>query len=142
MVISALAGLMAGCSALQKVIEKPTVRVQEVTFHAVSLREGRLDSRMLIHNPNGFSLPINKLSYSLKLNGSEFVNSTLSFDRSIPANGAVELQVPIHFQYGNLLQGLSSILQQRTINFQLAGRLDLGLIEVPFSRSGEFALKR
>lgn len=136
-----VAGIMASCSVLQQAIEKPTVHVKEVRYQPVSLKEGRLDSRMQIRNPNGFALPLRNLTYHLKLNGRVFANSKLKFDKDIPAKGMIELKVPISFQYGELLQGISSIIQHRDIQFQLAGKLDLGLIEIPFSKTGEFALK-
>jgi LEA14-like dessication related protein len=137
-----LASIIASCSVLQKAIEKPKVHVEEVSFHPVSLKEGRLDSRMQISNPNGFALPVRNLTYHLKLNDRELVNSELAFDKNIPAKGALEIHVPIHFQYGELLNGISSILQHRNIRFQLAGELDLGLVKIPFSKTGEFVLKQ
>lgn len=136
-----VAAIMASCSVLEKAIEKPTVHVQEVKYHPISLREGRLDSRMQIRNPNSFALPLRNLTYHLKLNGRVFANSKLAFDKDLPAKGMIELKVPIHFQYGELLQGLSSIIQHRDIQFQLEGKLNLGLVEIPFSKTGNFALK-
>ena len=136
-----LAGFMAACSVLQNAIEKPTVHVEEVKYQPVSLKEGRLDSRMQISNPNSFALPLRNLTYNLKLNGRVFVNSKLAFDKDIPAKGMIELHVPIQFQYGELLHGISSVIMHRDIRFQLAGKLDLGLVTVPFSKTGEFALK-
>ena len=136
-----LAGTISSCSVLQGAIQKPAVRVEEVKFHSVSRREGRLDSRMQISNPNGFSLPVRNLAYSLKLNDRELVNSQLSFDKSIPAHGTIEIQVPIRFSYGELLNGITSIFQQGNIKFQLAGEIDFRLVKIPFSKTGEFALK-
>jgi LEA14-like dessication related protein len=133
---------VSACSVLQQAIEKPKVHVESVAFHPVSLKEGRLDSRMQIHNPNSFSLPLRKLAYQLKLNGREFVNSTLSFDKDIPAKGTIALQVPIHFHYGELLHGLSSIFERHDIQFQLSGKMDFGVVTIPFSKTGEFALRR
>ena len=140
-IIVLIANLMVACNVVQQAIEKPTVHVREVKYQSVSLREGRLDSRMQIRNPNSFSLPLRNLTYSLKLNGRVFANSKLTFDKDIPAKGMIELHVPIHFQYGELLHGIASIIRQHDIRFQLAGKLDLGLIEIPFSKSGAFALK-
>lgn len=135
-----LAGALS-CSVLQKAIQQPTVRVEEVSYHPISLREGRLDSRLQVSNPNHFALPLRTLSYRLKLNGRVFADSKLSFDKDIPAQGTLELHVPIHFQYSGLLQGISSLLTQQDIHFQIEGKLDLGLLEIPFSKSGEFALR-
>lgn len=136
-----VAASLASCNVLQKVVERPAVHVESVKYHSVSLREGRLDSRVQIRNPNSFALPLRTLAYQLKLNGRVFANSKLSFDKDVPAQGMIELHVPIHFQYGELLHGISSILRRHDIQFQITGKLDLGLIEVPFSKTGEFALR-
>ena len=135
-----LVAVVSSCAVLQGVIEKPTVRVEEVNYHSVSLKQGRLDSRMQIFNPNRFSLPVRELTYSLRLNDRELVNSKLTFDKSIPGNGSIEIQVPININYALLLNGISSIFQRGNVKFQLAGQIDLGLVKVPFSKTGEFAL--
>jgi len=137
-----LLACVLSCSVLQNAIQRPTVQVENVSYHPVSLREGRLDSRLRISNPNHFALPLRTVTYRLKLNGRVFADSKLSFSKDIPAQGTLELQVPIHFRYDELLQGLSSLLVQHDIRFQIAGKLDLGLLEIPFSKSGEFALQR
>lgn len=142
LVLALLVFLTAACSVLQQVVEKPTVHVKEVKYHSVSFKEGRLDSNMQISNPNRFSLPLRNLTYHLKLNDREFANSALSFDKNIPAQGTMELHVPIQFRYAELLNGIASFLQRQNVKFQIAGELDFGVVKIPFSKSGEFALKR
>ena len=136
-----LAGMVSSCEVIQQAIEKPTVHVKEVKYHSVSRKEGQIDSRMQISNPNSFSLPLRNMTYNLKLNDRVFADSKLAFDKDIPAKGMIELNIPIRFQYGELLHGISSIIAHQHIKFRLEGKLDLGLIEIPFSKTGEFALK-
>lgn len=103
---------------------------------------GQLVLRMQVHNPNGFSLPIHNLTYTLRLNELHLITSQLSFDKTISANGMVELQVPVQFQYGELLNSVCSILEHHKVKFQFTGKLDLGLLTIPFSKSGEFVFTR
>lgn len=132
--------LMASCSVIQQAIEKPTVHVKEVKYQPINLQEGRLDSRLLISNPNGFALPLRTMTYQLILNGHEFAESRLSFDRNIPAKGSIEIAVPIHIAYGGLLDGITSVLMHREMTFQLRGTLDLRLVQAHFSKTGKFTL--
>jgi LEA14-like dessication related protein len=135
------AGGAVSCAVIQQVVEKPTVEVEAVTFHALSLSEGRLDSRLQIHNPNGFALPVRALSYRLKINGHQLLDSELAFDKQIPARGSLSLQLPMRFHYREALDGIGSVLQQHRIRFQLLGELDLQLVRIPFSKSGELTLR-
>ena len=135
-----LAGMMAACNTIQNAIVEPNVHVKSVQYHAVSLNEGQLDAHLQLSNPNSFALPLRNMTYSLKLNERVFANSQLAFDKDLPAKGMLELDVPIRFQYGELLHGLASVITRQDVKFQLEGRLDLGLISIPFSKTGEFAL--
>lgn len=130
-----------GCAVLKQVVKKPTMKVQSVRFHSQGLREGRLDSRLHVYNPNGFALPVRNLSYRLSINGHQLAQGELSFNKTIPARGSLELSLPVRFQYQQVLSGLKSILQQRQSNYQLAGELDLDLIHIPFSKSGQLTLR-
>jgi len=136
-----VAGITISCEVVEQAIEKPTVYVKEVKYHPISLKEGQLDSQMQISNPNSFALPLRNMTYDLKLNDRLFANSKLAFDKNIPAKGMIELHVPIRFEYGELLHGISSIITHQDIKFRLEGKIDLGLIEIPFSKTGEFSLK-
>ena len=129
------------CSTLGDFVQKPTMQFQDVKYRSVSVKEGVLDSRVQINNPNAFSLPVRNIVYSLKINERELANSSMTFDKSIPANGSIQLQFPVHFLYGELLNSISSLLQNRTVNFQLGGEVDFGVIKIPFSKSGSFALR-
>lgn len=136
-----LAIASTGCAVLQQVMKKPSVQVQSVSFHSQGLREGRLDSRLQVYNPNGFSMPVHSLSYRLSINGHQLAQGKLSLDKKIPARGSVELRLPVHFQYQQVINGIDSILQQRKVSYQLAGKLDLQLLQIPFSKSGQLALR-
>jgi LEA14-like dessication related protein len=134
-----LLSLLGACSALQGLVEKPTVQVQQVQYRNISLEEGRLDSKMRLYNPNSFKIPLREVRYTLHLNDRSILTSKLAFDKTIPANGSVDIQVPIQFRYRDVLNGLASILQQRRIRFQISGDIDFGVIVIPFSKTGEFA---
>lgn len=138
-----LAAMLAvSCSVLERAVEKPTVSVDSVRFQSVSLNEGRLDSQLQVYNPNAFALPTRKVTYHLKLNGRNIISSELALDKNIPARGTVALLVPIRFHYSEVLQGIASIFQQGKIQYQLSGDVDVGFMNIPFSRSGEFVPQR
>lgn len=136
---SILFGLTA-CQLLQEHVKEPQVAFQSVAFKPISLQEGRLDSIVEITNPNAFKLPVRSMLYRLNLNEREFASSTLSLDKSIPANGSIQVQLPITLKYAELIGGVTDVLQRKRIRFQLAGEVDFGLLTVPYSKTGEFKL--
>ncbi|MEJ2361052.1 MAG: LEA type 2 family protein [Gammaproteobacteria bacterium] len=138
--LALLAVMPVSCAMLQQVVKKPTVQVQKVAFHSLNMREGQLDSHLQISNPNAFALPVRELTYQLKLNGHALVEGKLKFDKQIPARGMLYLALPLRFQYQQVINGLDSILQQHQINFQLTGEVNLDLVHIPFSKSGQFKL--
>lgn len=133
--------ISGGCSVLEQSVQKPTVTVTQVTFKQASLQEGILDARIQISNPNNFSLPVKGITYRLKLNEREFANSSMTLESKLPAQGSVQASVPITFRYVELIEGLGQLLSRQRIHFQLGGEADLGLISVPYSKSGEFDLR-
>lgn len=141
LLVGLLTTAATGCAVLQQVVKKPSVQVQSVSFHSQGLREGKLDSRLQVTNPNGFSLPVRTLSYRLRVNGHQLVEGKLSFDKNIPAHGSLVLNLPVRFQYQQVLNGLTSILQRRQASYQLAGELNLDLVQIPFSKSGQVNLE-
>lgn len=141
-VLLMLIPVIASCSVIQQAIEKPAVHVQEVKYQPVNIKEGRLDSRLRISNPNGFALPLRTMTYQLTLNGQEFAETRLSLDKNIPAKGAIEIAVPIRIEYGGLVNGLTSVLMHREMAFQLRGTLDLRLVQAHFTKTGKFVLRR
>ena len=133
--------LLGGCAALEQSVQKPTVSVTSAQFKQVTLQEGLLDARIQISNPNSFSLPVKGIVYRLVLNNREFANSTMSFDRKIPAKGSIQAALPIRFRYVELIEGISQILTRQHVTFQLTGDVDVGLFSVPYSKTGEFDLR-
>lgn len=136
-----LAGMTGSCSLLEQAVQKPTLQVADVSYHAVSFQKGRLDSHLRIHNPNGFALPIRNVTYSLKLNERQVVSSNLAVEKKIPADGTIEILVPVHFRYSDVMNSISDLVHLQQVRFQFAGTLDIGLLTIPFSKRGAFALK-
>ena len=136
---SILFGLTA-CQVLQQHLKEPQIAFQSVAFQPISLQEGRLDSTVKITNPNAFKLPVRSMLYRLTLNEREFASNTLSLDESIPANGSVQVKLPITLKYAELIGGVTNALQNKRIRFQLTGEMDFGLLTVPYSKTGEFNL--
>ncbi|MGD8783065.1 MAG: LEA type 2 family protein [Thioalkalispiraceae bacterium] len=135
-----LSGLLVLSACKLATIENPQVKVTQSRFHSVSLTQGRLDNQLSITNPNVFKLPIENISYTLYLNDKKFVSGTTQHSLKIPAGASRSIDLPLTIRYEKLVTGLGSLFRDKTIQFQLSGEIDFGLIKVPYQKSGEFSV--
>lgn len=118
----------------------PTVQVKDASYERLSLKAGRLNTRLAVNNPNSFQLPVKALSYQLYLNDKEFVAGQASGGLNLGAGETREINFPIELSYQKLINSLGSMVMTRTIRFQVKGELDFGLFKTPYSKIGEFKL--
>ena len=121
-------------------IKNPEVSVTQAKFNSISLKRGRLDTQLRVSNPNVFKLPIKTVSYKLYLNDKEFSSGVTQQSLNIPAGGSQLVGLPLDIEYKRILSGLGSVFLSKTIRFRLQGEIDLGLLTVPYSKTGVFKI--
>jgi len=121
-------------------VKTPEVSVSKANFSSVSVKSGRLDTELKVSNPNVFKLPIKTVSYKLYLNDKEFSSGMTTHNMKIPAGGTQQVGLPLDIEYKKLLGGLGSIISTKTIRFRLQGEIDLGLVQVPYRKTGTFKI--
>jgi len=138
--VSSLLMLISGCKVGE--IKTPEVNVTKSKFTSVSLKHGRLDTQLRVSNPNAFKLPIKAISYQLFLNDKAFSSGATKHSLKIPAGGNQLVELPLDIEYKKLLGGLDSLFKSKTIRFRLQGEIDLGLVKVPYRKTGEFNITK
>ncbi len=135
-----LGGLLSlsGCAVLN--IQQPQVQIDAVDFEPRSLQQGQLNALISVANPNQFSVPIKGLNYQITLNGEALAMTSTKPDIKLAAGDTQQMTIPIVFDYSKLLKGINRIFKSQTVQFQLKGDVDFGLVTVPFSKTGEFKL--
>ena len=139
--VSILFIALQSCALMEKNLSKPSVTFKQTSYRHVSYQKGILTSRIKLFNPNKFGLPIQNITYHLTLNQKNFAQSQIKLDKKIPANGAVEFDLPITVLYKDLAGGIAMALSRKMMTFRLTGEIDLGLIKVPYQQTGQFSLK-
>ena len=132
--------LISGCKVGE--INSPKVSITKSTFTSVSLKHGRLDTQLRVSNPNVFKLPIKTVSYKLFLNGKEFIAGETKHSLKISAGASQLVELPLDIEYKKLLGGLADLFKSKTIQFRLQGEIDLGLVTVPYQKTGEFKITK
>lgn len=133
---------LVGCAALEKHVQKPSVKYAGSQVKSASLYNATIDFLLHVDNPNPVSLPIQGLSYTLDINNKKFLSGAAQHGTRIPANSAVDLSLPIVINYEDFLESLQQLLQQDSFAYTISGELDFGLIKLPYSASGSLPLPK
>lgn len=136
--LSLLTTLLSACAVLDA--QKPKVQVDSVRYQHVSLKAGRLDTRLSVTNPNNFKLPLKALNYQLYLNDKEFVSGKTDQVLELAAAETRQIELPIAISYQKVVESLGSAVMNGKLRFRVKGELDFGLIRVPYQQTGEFKL--
>jgi LEA14-like dessication related protein len=140
-----LAGLLSGCAWFLPKFEKPKLSVVSVDLLKTDLWEQQLKVRMRVQNPNGRTLPVKGLSYTLQVEGQEFANGVSAASFVVPAFGEAEFDMNVT---ANMAATLIKLLTRggntQQIDYVLKGKVALSqgwLRSIPFEEKGSFKLQ-
>ncbi len=128
--------------------EIPIPRMPEFSLAGVeqkrlSLTGADLVMSVELDNPNAFDLLVNKLQYSLKLNGHSITSGSLTEQIKVAADGKSKVDIPVNLAFG--LSSVSAFYDMfrkgGDINYQLDLNSDLGS-SLPILGSFPFDAKR
>lgn len=138
--------LLNGCAAVGIAVESPVVTLQKVDLADLDFSRQTFVLSFDVSNPNSFALPVNYVSYGVKLDDQQFAHGEAVAKFTIPARGDGEFAITVDL---DLLRTAPQLLYtvrdatNRDLPYQLEGKLgiDLPLVEqVPFRKSGEIRL--
>jgi LEA14-like dessication related protein len=135
---------LAACAGFNP-IEKPTVSITNIQMAPVIGFQQKLLVGLQIDNPNGFTINLARLRYTLELQGQSLAGGSLNEAVSLPANGQAQLVVPVEV---NLLSGigvLSKILgsMQSDLDYKLsltAAVSNFGLGDITIDKVGKVGI--
>jgi LEA14-like dessication related protein len=139
--------MMSGCATLpESVISEPRVELRDVQVMGLGFKSQTFLLSFDIHNPNPFPLPVNHVSYGIRLDGHRFASGNTPCDISIPSSGDTEVAISVDLDLLNTAPRLLSIIRDGTrgeIPYQLEGQLGLDLpvaASVKFGKHGAIRL--
>ena len=137
-----LISISAACSSVSNVVEPPKVVVQQVTLQHLSLRETTGLVTLNVTNPNAFTLPLQGVSYHLRLNGVAVASGEQAQNMSLPSQRPVLVEIPVRLQVGEILRLAPMLWRDRQANYQLDGAVRLPMLSVPFQRQGAIGVQQ
>jgi LEA14-like dessication related protein len=143
--LTAAAAVATGCAALQQAITPPEVHLSELAI----LRAGadRQDFRvgLRIDNPNPLPLPMERLSFDIRLAGQGVLTGRSTEPMTLPARGHETLRLEVSSDLVSSVRQLLALVQgpNDALPYELTGQLDLDRPvrrTVPFRTRGEVPL--
>ena len=134
----AIMGLMlalAGCASLPKnLISTPEVQLRDVKVVGLGFNNQTFLLSFDIHNPNPFPLPVNHVSYGLRLDGQRFASGKTASDISVPASGDARFAISVELDLLTTAPQLLSVVRdgsRREVSYQLDGQFGIDIPLTP-----------
>lgn len=133
-------------SCLNRVVEKPTFILREVTISPRSLLEMNLLIGLDVQNPNRFDLTIKSFEYRVYLNNEEIGSGRLESEVLVPASSTTAVQAPVAANFKNLGGSLKALVMESDLPYKIEGRAEIeaifGSLTFPFSKEGRLNPKQ
>ena len=125
---------LAACESLpENIISSPEVELRDVEVVGLGFNSQTFLLSFDIRNPNPFSLPVNHVSYGIRLGGQRFASGQTPSDISVPASGTSRFAISVDLDLLNTAPRLLSVIRDspRTeIPYELEGQLS---VDIPFT---------
>lgn len=132
--VLALCGLGACASLPESVVSRPEVELRDVQVVGLGFKNQTFLLSFDISNPNPFPLPVNHVSYGVKLDGHRFASGQTESDISVPAAGQAQFAISVELDLLNTAPQLLSIVRdgaRRDIAYALEGQLGIDIPMTP-----------
>lgn len=128
-------GALSACSTLpENVISRPEVKLRDVQVMGLGFQNQTFLLTFDISNPNPFPLPVDHVSYGVRLDGQRFATGKTASDISVPAGGESRFAISVELDLLSTAPRLLSIVRdgtRREIPYQLEGQLSIDIPMTP-----------
>jgi len=134
--------MSGGCAAVREFVREPSVKFEGVSFRDMSLFEATPVFKLNITNPNPIGITVGKIAYALKINGKPFIKNTLDKGLTINAGRSAIAEVPVTFNYLDVLESLTALNRSDTIPYDLSGSVNIGILNLPYHTKGDLPVPK
>ena len=100
--------LSLACSALS--VKQPTATFKSANVTDITAQGFTMAFDLNVQNPNAVALPISKADYKLGLGGVNVLEGKAKPDGTLPANGNLDVKLPVTVTFENLLAAEKAIV--------------------------------
>ncbi len=144
--VVAAACLVSACAGMQRAISMPGVSLRNVEVAHVGFSEQTFVLSFDVTNPNPFPLPVNHVSYGVKLDEQRFASGQTVASFTVPAQSDAMFAISVELDLFRTAPQLLYIVRDGTMRdlpYELSGKLgiDIPFVDpVTFKSSGEIRL--
>jgi len=139
--------VLGACAVSEIAIDPPMVSLKKVNVTDVDFSRQTFVLSFDVTNPNSFSLPVNYVSYGIKLDKQRFASGETVASFTIPANSDTEFAISVELDLFRTAPQLLYTFRDGTMRdlpYELSGKfgIDMPFVgSVPFEYSGEIRLR-
>ncbi len=114
---------------------KPSIRLADIKINHINFNGAEVDVSIGIENPNPFSAILERLDYTLRINGQQWASGVSEKPGTIEANSDSTIKIPLNLQFSQMGIGLFKLLTgSSNIDYALSGDLKARVPEMPVGR--------
>lgn len=122
--IAVSAGLQ--CASLaKKIFDPPQIGVDRVEIRNIALTGAELVVHVKINNPNSVGATLNRLEYTLDVDGERLVRGQKEDKTTIAANALSIVALPLSVSYAGMRSGIAGALTKKALPFSFTGKVVL-----------------
>jgi len=126
--------------------EPPEVGLAGVTISGLTLSHANILATLEIYNPNTKSLNVERVQYTMAINGVNVAKGVSIEEATIPANGTGNIKLNVRVPYWDIVRVMGSVKKGRPAEVLLKGSVKLGgfgfsSYTFPFERRSVLSLK-
>lgn len=139
--------VLCSCAGTKIAIDAPVVSLKQVAVTEVDFSKQMFVLSFDVTNPNAFSLPVNHVTYGVKLDKHHFASGESVASFTIPANSDGEFAISVELDLFRTAPRLLYTVRDgttRDLAYELSGKLGIDIPfvgSVPFEYSGEIRLQ-
>lgn len=136
--IAATSLLMGGCASLDGIVSAPNVSLRNVHVESLDVDEQTFVLSFDVTNPNPFPLPINSISYGVKLDGIRFASGQTGSNFTVPASSDGEFAISVNLNLFRTAPQLLFVVRdgvRSDIPYTLEGSLGF---DIPYAKPVRF----
>lgn len=142
--LCAAAVLLSGCALVQQAVKPPQLELESVQLVNASLMQQTLRLGFKVTNPNGFSLPVTALHYTVALEGQDVADGSNAQGFTLSANGSTTFSTDVSTSVLNILQLIGNLNPNgAALHYNVKGAFTIHKFfdkDVPFTKTGEIKL--
>jgi LEA14-like dessication related protein len=126
-------------------MKMPSVKLQALKLENLSFSGADLRLKVMVDNPNGWSMMLNTMNYALNINGSQWLQGTSNQSMGIEKHQENIVEIPFSLNFFEMGSSIYNLLTgDKSLSYTLTGAADMqsslplvGSFKLPFDKSGQ-----